>query len=302
VATLPSSVRVFAPAKINLFLHVTHKRSDGFHDLQSLAAFAAAGDILAIESGSGFALETEGPFADGLAGEKDNLVLRAASALAGHLGSSHGARFTLTKNLPVASGIGGGSADAAAAMRGLLALWGFDAEKLADLGTLAAGLGSDIPVCLASQTSWMEGRGERLRLLPSLPPTDLVLVNPGVSVATAEVFRRLTIGARQGALAPPDVFRSRDALVSYLATTRNDLEEPALALVPIIGDVLDALSSRGASLARMSGSGATCFGLFESHARAADAAAALKKAEAGWWTCATRFADSRMAQPVIEAA
>jgi 4-diphosphocytidyl-2-C-methyl-D-erythritol kinase len=291
-------VRVFAPAKLNLFLHVTGKRSDGFHDLQSLVAFADIGDELALERSGEFSLDLEGPFAAGLAAEPDNLVLRAARALAAAAGSDAGARFKLTKNLPVASGIGGGSADAAAALRGLRALWAAGHIDDESLRMLAAGLGSDIPVCVGSAPAFMEGRGERVTPLPALPETHLVLVNPGVSVPTAQVFRRLVVRSDGATFAPPPAFADFADLVAYLETTRNDLEPPARTIAPEIGKVLDALSASGARFTRMSGSGATCFGLFETAAGAQEGAAALARAEPGWWVEAGRLADADAARPV----
>ena len=296
MATRPEAVRVTAPAKINLFLHVTRKRPDGYHDLQSLVAFADVGDVLTLERGAELSLAVDGPFAQGLAAEADNLVLRAARAIAERRPAIAATRIRLTKNLPVASGIGGGSADAAAALRGLRALYD---ESIAesDLLAIAASLGSDIPVCVASQTAWMEGRGEIVTPLPSLPPAHVVLVNPGLSVSTADVFRRLTVRADEASLTPPAAFASLDALVHYLKTTRNDLEGPALAIAPAIGSVLEALAQQGAVLARMSGSGATCFGFFETAAKAQSAAAAIAKAEPRWWARAGKLADAHAAQP-----
>ncbi|HKD22876.1 MAG TPA: 4-(cytidine 5'-diphospho)-2-C-methyl-D-erythritol kinase [Rhizomicrobium sp.] len=287
-------VRVHAPAKINLFLHVTGKRPDGFHDLQSLVAFADVGDVLLLERRPDFALTIEGPFGEGLESDANNLVLKAARALAPQLTGA--ARFRLVKNLPVASGIGGGSADAAAALRGLLALESRDFAGEADLVVLAATLGSDIPVCLASRAAWMEGRGERVTELPVLPPAHMVLVNPGVSVSTAEVFRRL-VRRDETRLSPPPAFASLDALVDYLKETRNDLEAPALAIAPVIGRVLQALTREGAAFTRMSGSGATCFGLFESAESANAAANAIAGAEPSWWARAAAFAPPEFAYP-----
>jgi 4-diphosphocytidyl-2-C-methyl-D-erythritol kinase len=296
VATRPEQLRVAAPAKINLFLHVTRKRSDGYHDLQSLVAFTDIGDVLTLERGPEFSLAIDGPFAQGLAAEADNLVLRAARALAERHPAIAATHIRLTKNLPVASGIGGGSADAAAVLRGLLVLYG---ESFAEdeLLAIAASLGSDIPVCVASQTAWMEGRGEIVTPLPPLPPAHIVLVNPGVSVATAEVFRRLIIRAGEAALAQPTAFASLDALIRYLKTIRNDLEAPALAIAPAIGSVLEALAQQRAAFTRMSGSGATCFAIFETAAKAQSAAAAIAKAEPHWWVRAGKFTDAQDALP-----
>jgi 4-diphosphocytidyl-2-C-methyl-D-erythritol kinase len=295
VAIRPDALRVAAPAKINLNLHVTRKRPDGYHDLQSLVAFADVGDVLVLERSAEFSLVIDGPFAGGLAGDADNLILKAARALAPRLSTA--AQFRLTKNLPVASGIGGGSADAAAAFRGLLALDGKDFAAADGLGALAATLGSDIPVCLDSATAWMEGRGEMVTRLPALPATHIVLVNPGVSVATADVFRRLVIREGEAVLAPPPAFRSMQDLVGYLRTTRNDLEAPALAVAPVIGTALAALERSGALFVRMSGSGATCFGLFENATDAQSAAFAIGKAQPAWWSRAGQLAAPEFAIP-----
>jgi 4-diphosphocytidyl-2-C-methyl-D-erythritol kinase len=281
VAIRPDGVRVFAPAKINLFLHVIGRRADGFHDLQSLVAFADIGDVLHAARDDALSLTIEGPFADGLAAEADNLVLRAARAAGARLGVTGGARFRLTKNLPVASGIGGGSADAAAALRAMLALHGDIAH--AELLDIAAFLGSDIPVCVASGAALMEGRGERVSALPPLPQTPILLVNPGVSVATADVFRGLA-NKNNPPATMPSPFASFDDLVGFLRTTRNDLEAPARNVAPVIGEVLAALSREGAAFTRMSGSGATCFGLFASPADATHAADAIARAQPGWWS------------------
>ncbi len=258
------SVKVFAPAKINLFLHVGDKRADGYHALESLAVFVDVGDELAIAPAEALSLQVDGPFADGLDGEDDNLVLKAARAL------NATARIVLTKNLPVASGVGGGSADAAAVLRGLGA-------GRSDLHAIAATLGSDVPVCVDSRAAWMEGRGEILTPA-TVPEMHLVLVNPRLGVSTAAVFRAL--GARSGLGA---------ARSTALEGTRNDLEAPARALQPAIGEVLDAMAaSPGARLARMSGSGATCFGLFDDAEAAARAGKLLSDAHPGWWVRAAR--------------
>jgi 4-diphosphocytidyl-2-C-methyl-D-erythritol kinase len=280
------ALRVFAPAKINLFLHVGGKRADGFHDLESLVAFADVGDALAFSNADGLSLSVEGPFASALGNDGDNLVLRAARALAAHAGISLGARITLTKNLPVASGIGGGSADAAATLRGLAKLWNLSIAQ-ETLHAIAAMLGSDVPVCLDCAPAWMEGRGERVTAVSTLPPVAMVLVNPGVAVATAQVFR--TLEKRHGVgLTPPPQFADARALVRYLETTHNDLEAPALALAPIIGDVLKTLSSLpGVLFSRMSGSGATCFALFAETAAARMVAADLSRRRSDWWVAAT---------------
>jgi len=274
-----SSVRVFAPAKINLFLHVGEKRSDGFHALQSLTVFVHdVGDELVFRAASTLELTITGPHGAHLSADNDNLVLKAARAL--H--ANRGAEIVLTKNLPVASGIGGGSADAAATLRGLMHLWNLNADEV-QLLDIAAALGSDVPVCVKSEPAWMEGRGEILTPAAPMPDMPIVLVNPRVEVQTGKVFAALNM--RRGAgMVLPSGFPDSDALLDFLAQTGNDLEMPARTLAPVIGDVLDALSGMpGARLARMSGSGATCFALFESGEHARYAMRALRNGHPGWW-------------------
>ena len=267
-----------APAKINLFLHVGERRADGFHPLQSLAVFTDMGDALQIEPAPVLSLNIQGPFAKGLEGESDNLVLRAARAL-----SYQGAKLTLTKNLPVASGIGGGSADAAAALRGLNRLWALEKDEAA-LREIAAGLGSDIPVCVLSCASFMEGRGEVLRPVQAMPRVPMLLVNPGVAVPTRDVFAALQSRSGADLALPQGHFADTADLLRFLETTRNDLEEPARRIQPVIGEVLSAMAALpGALLARMSGSGATCFALFPDDDCCVRAAEKLKAAQPGWW-------------------
>jgi 4-diphosphocytidyl-2-C-methyl-D-erythritol kinase len=296
VAIRHSAIRVFAPAKINLLLHVIGRRADGYHDLQSLVAFADIGDTIALDPADDLALSLEGPFGAGLSGEMDNLVLKAARKLADRFGISNGARITLTKELPVASGIGGGSADAAATIRGLLSLWGKHVEESA-LNAIAAEIGSDVPVCLASRAAWMEGRGETLTMLPELPSVGLVLINPGVGIATAEVFGRLKRSDRRLLEIPREPFASLNQLLQYLRATENDLQTPAGEIAPIVGDAIDGLSGAGAAFARMSGSGATCFGLFETVAQAKIAEDRLSAARPQWWVRSGKFANGLVALP-----
>jgi 4-diphosphocytidyl-2-C-methyl-D-erythritol kinase len=282
VASEAEAARVFAPAKINLFLHVGGKRADGYHELESLVVFARAGDGLAFERADELSLTIDGPFAGALSPDPDNLVLKAARTLAALAGVRKGARIALTKNLPVASGIGGGSADAAAALRGLNVLWQMHLPS-EELRTIAAQIGSDVPVCVESKPAWMEGRGEKVTALAGIPEASMVLVNPGVAVSTGKVFAALK--ERRGVGGPlPPTMKSVSGLVAFLRTTANDLEAPARGIAPIIGEVLDALASQpGVMLARMSGSGATCFALFESDAAAHDAAVAIETRHTGWW-------------------
>ena len=266
-----------ALAKVNLYLHVTGRRPGGYHELDSLAVFAAVGDTLLAERAERLTLDIEGPFAAALAGESDNLVLRAARALAGAARVPAHARLTLTKALPVASGIGGGSADAAAALRVLSRLWG-----VAVNAPMAARLGADVPVCLAGRPARMGGVGEVLTAAPRMPVCGIVLLNPGIAVATADVFR-----AREGPFSAPaelpSAWEDAVALSADLARWRNDLEVPAARLCPAIGVALSRLRAQpGCLIARMSGSGATCFALFATAADAAVAAARLKAT--GWWS------------------
>lgn len=280
---LASAGGEFARAKVNLHLHVVGRRADGYHLLDSLAVFPAIGDRLRLaDPEAPLALAVAGPFASALAGEGDNLVLRAARALAEAAGCPARGRLVLDKQLPVASGIGGGSADAAAALRLLARAWGVAVAE-ADLAALALRLGADVPVCLASRAVRMGGIGEVLSPAPRLPPAGMVLVNPGVAVATPAVFR-----ARRGGFSAPAALPAAWAgpadMAAGLARLGNDLEAPAVELAPAIGDVLAALRARpGCLLARMSGSGATCFGLFATSEAAGEAATALREAHPGWW-------------------
>jgi 4-diphosphocytidyl-2-C-methyl-D-erythritol kinase len=265
-------------AKINLALHVRERRPDGYHRIETIFAFAEHGDVLRVEAGEGLSLQIEGLFAGALAGESDNLVLRAALALAGRFSVTKGARLVLDKRLPVASGIGGGSADAAAALRLLTRFWELEARE-GDLLAIARSLGADVPACLLSRTMRGEGKGDELAPWQgtSLAGTPLLLVNPGIGLSTAEVFARWS-GEDRGPL-PDDP-----------AEGRNDLEPPAVALEPLISDVLDALrSGTGVRLARMSGSGATCFALFGSEADRDAAAAHIRATQPGWWLLASRL-------------
>ncbi len=271
----------FAPAKVNLFLHVTGRRADGYHLLDSLAVFPGVGDRLAFDAADDFTLNVRGSFAAGLSAGTDNLVLRAGHALAAAAGVRALGRLTLEKHLPVASGIGGGSADAAAALRLLSRVWGVGINA-ADLHALAFTLGADVPVCLGSRPVRMSGVGEVLTPVPVLPRCGIVLVNPGVAVATSDVFR-----ARAGAFSPPALlagsWRDAAALARDLTAATNDLETPAIALCPVIAGVLAGLRAQpGCLLARMSGSGATCFALCHDAETAEAVASALRRT--GFWS------------------
>jgi 4-diphosphocytidyl-2-C-methyl-D-erythritol kinase len=270
-----------APAKINLFLHVTGRRADGYHLLDSLAVFAEIADRIAFAPSDTLSLDIAGPFAASLVAEPDNLVLRAARVLAAETGIRPKGALCLDKQIPIASGIGGGSADAAAALRLLCRVWRLNPSD-AVLDRIAAGLGADVSVCLRSQPLRMRGVGEILTPAPALPQCGLLLVNPGIPLATVSVFRARSGGlSREAAL--PAGWETAHEMAGWLSGTVNDLEAPAIGLVPAIRDVLHAIAgAQGCLLARMSGSGATCFGLF---ANASDAhAASAELARPGWWS------------------
>jgi len=279
-----------APAKLNLSLHVTGQRADGYHVLDGLIAFAETGDSVTARPADTLALSVGGPFVHALDAEAEaNLVLRAARALADRTGTTAGAALHLDKQLPVAAGLGGGSADAAAALRALVTLWDVDIDDAA-LHALALELGADVPVCLAGRAAFVGGIGEELAPLDGLPPAPLVLVNPGVAVPTPRVFR-----ARSGAFStapprwrmPPSGVRE---LAARLSAQRNDLTTAAETVAPAVGEVLDALrDAPGCLLARMSGSGATCFGVFANTASAQTAAHTLAASRPGWWVRSSRL-------------
>lgn len=277
--SLASELTKPAPAKINLALHVRERMPDGFHRLETIFAFAEDGDRLAVEPAGALSLAIEGPFGEGLSAGRDNLVLRAAEALRQAAGVTGGAALRLEKNLPVASGIGGGSADAAAALRLLARLWGTDVA----LEPIARDLGADMPACLAGRTVRGEGRGDVLAPIEAsrLSGTPLLLVNPGVTMPTGPVFAAWD-GIDRGPLG------GGDPLAAALAG-RNDLEAPAIRLCPAIDDLLAWLHAQaGVVLARMSGSGATCFALFEQQDHLLRAEAAARR---DWpWCLATALA------------
>lgn len=296
-------VTVPAPAKINLCLHVTGRRADGYHTLESLMAFVGLADrITAAPAAAGsFTLDIDGPFAPAIAGaSEDNLVLRAARALAGAAGTDRGAALRLTKVIPVAAGLGGGSSDAAAALLALVRLWGLAdtmATTGAALGRLALSLGADVPVCLAARPARVGGIGEVLAPVAPLPPPSacgVLLVNPAIGVETRAVFAAYDrAGATPGPAmeVPVGPFADAAALAAALHPCRNDLGAAACVIAPDIAHVIAAIgASKGCRLARMSGSGATCFGLFDSADTAALAARAIAAARPEWWTWSGGFA------------
>ncbi len=270
-----------AYAKINLALHLRRRRADGYHDLETLFAFCADGDELTAGAAENLSLTIDGPFGAGLAADDDNLVLRAARALHDAAGIDRGAAIHLDKRLPIASGIGGGSADAAAAIRLLSRLWAIDLPH-ATLHAIAADLGADVPACLVSKSCRGEGKGDTLELLDDggLSGLPVLLVNPRVAVPTGPVFQGWD-GIDRGALS------AGEPLMAALAG-RNDLEPIARTMQPAIAEVMDVLSAMpGKVLARMSGSGATCFALFETLDQRDAVRNIMADRFADWWTFAT---------------
>ncbi len=280
-----------APAKINLTLHVTGRREDGWHSLESLVAFTRFGDIVRLVPetlpGALPSLEMTGPTAASTGAPADNLVLKAVGNLMARVEGLKTGAFHLTKNLPVAAGIGGGSSDAAAALRLVAKLNGLalDDPRLLEA---AAATGADVPVCLVPKARMMQGVGEKLGAVLDLPPLFAVLVNPGIALETAHVFARM--GLARGQKSPfgphPAIPWRTDwaSLLTLLARARNDMEDAAQVLVPVIGDVQAVLrAARGCRLVRMSGSGATCFALFDNRHAASRAARVIRRAHSGWW-------------------
>lgn len=293
--THASHLHEFAPAKVNLSLQIKGHRLDGYHELVSLVAFASVGDELSASEAATLRLEVIGSNSQALKedvpSQDDNILVKAARALQLETGTRKGAKLVLEKNLPVAAGIGGGSADAAAALRLLCALWepNVAPERLAQM---ALQLGADVPVCLGSHATLMSGIGEVLSPKVMLPSMPCVLVNPHVSVPTGKVFARLNapmVGEKDPVICPP-TFSSLENLCAWLEVHPNDLEAPAREIAPVISEVLDLLSQLGTPiLTRMSGSGATCFGLYESQGDAEQAAADMKARQPNWWIAACQL-------------
>jgi len=265
-----------AYAKINLALHVRKRLPNGYHELETIFAFLDQGDLISVQPGEGVTLEIGGPFAQGLS-RTDNLVVQAATRLAELSDVKHGADLHLDKRLPVASGIGGGSADAAATLRLLNRFWGLG-HSVADLAEIAKPLGADVPACVASQTCRGTGIGQDLELISDddLRGCTALLINPLVPVSTADIFAAWD-GVDQGALEGGPV-------ITAARNGRNDLEKPAIAMVPLLADVLRVLEECQPVIARMSGSGATCFALFDRPAEARNAESHCRKAVDGIWT------------------
>jgi 4-diphosphocytidyl-2-C-methyl-D-erythritol kinase len=288
--TPPAVVREYARAKVNLTLHILGKRPDGYHELESLVVFADLCDELSFRPGPVDHLRLRGPFAGAVDGE--NLVFKAKRMAAAWLEREISGDFELEKNIPVAAGLGGGSSDAAATIRILLEAYAASSEPDTLIEKVAA-IGADVPVCLYHRPAWMRGLGEHLAPAGNVAALPAVLVNPGVKLSTAAVFERLAAapyepsGHNNVSLADRDFSTPQKAAAS-LASGRNDLEKPAAALEPAINEVLDALRKQeGCLLARLSGSGPTCFGLFPSEATAGRAASEIVRGRPSWWSVAT---------------
>jgi 4-diphosphocytidyl-2-C-methyl-D-erythritol kinase len=287
---LPSPLSIFAPAKINLYLHVTGRQENGYHLLDSLAVFADIGDRITIEPSYDFAFQVSGPYAPAFtAQDRDatrssgNLVVRAAWALADQMDKELSFRITLTKNLPLAAGIGGGSSDAAAVLWGLMNLWNIPMASSPWLPDLMRGIGADVPACLRCLPVRMTGIGDILDPIANLPEIPVVLVNPGRHCATPDVFRKFMGPMRMANPLPASLASPKD-LIDFLKAQDNDLTPAACEIVPEIGETISLLSvQQGCALARMSGSGATVFGLFDTMDDAEYAIAAIANARPGWW-------------------
>ncbi|MDC0196661.1 4-(cytidine 5'-diphospho)-2-C-methyl-D-erythritol kinase [Gammaproteobacteria bacterium] len=280
----PSSKKIsfFAPAKINLYLHITAKRNDGYHLIESLVVFADCGDKVSVAPSDKLKLTIEGPFSEDLTSNQDNLVIKAAVLLAKFAGIKPKANIVLTKELPVASGIGGGSADAAATLHALTELWGISISSK-NLHILAKQLGSDVPVCLTAGTSIITGIGENIMPVTKLPKLWAILVNPRIPVSTAEVFANYH---NEFSIPQPFTANSQSAqeLASSLSKYRNDLTSAALRVAPKIKDVLSAVeATQNQLLTRLSGSGATCFALFKTKSAAISATKSLRAQYPVWW-------------------
>jgi 4-diphosphocytidyl-2-C-methyl-D-erythritol kinase len=285
-----------APAKVNLTLKVLGRRPDGYHELESLVAFADVGDRIILEPAAGPRLETTGPFAAAIEGE--NLVATALARLERIEPRLTLGRVTLEKSLPVAAGLGGGSADAAAVLRAVRKANPRFSEAL-DWRAIAARLGADVTVCLASRPAFIWGIGEKVRLVDGLPRLPAVLVNPRRPLLTAATFRELRAGPASMRSKPPVIpgpFATVEDLIAHLGRQGNDLERPAMQLLPAIADIMAALIARsGCLLARLSGSGPTCYGLFDAGEAASEAAAVIADAQPDWWVRATELGSPSLA-------
>lgn len=289
MSNAPASLKIFAPAKINLYLHVTGRRDDGYHTLDSLVGFADIGDLLVLSPATALSFEITGPFAAAFSEsetratpDSSNLVIKAIWGLAELIDQPPAFHIVLEKNLPMGAGLGGGSADAAAILRLLCRYWNVP-DTLAGLGSLMLSLGADMPVCFAGNATHVRGIGEQLAPGPALPETPVVLIHPGKACNTGEIFLRFQGPFGEPVTLPgqiPDI----DTLCDFLAHTENMLSAAAIKTVPAIQDVLNALGAQGGCrIARMSGSGSACFGIFESDSAARQAVEQLSRENPDWW-------------------
>ena len=279
-------LRVFAPAKINMHLHVTGKRPDGYHLLDSLVVFANIGDELSFESSEKFEFQVEGEFASVLQNIADNSVTRAAKGLAEKLKRDPNVRITLQKNLPAGAGIGGGSSDAAACLKGLCKFW----TVTPPLESLALSIGSDVPICLSQHPSLMRGIGDVLLPAPELPELSAVFIWPCKPASTPEVYKNLKLQKSSEEFLFSPAYKTPNDLISDLEQTRNDLEPPAIELFPVIREARSALKQNSdCKFARMSGSGSTVFGIFETDEKAASAAETIRQDHPDWWIRSCRL-------------
>lgn len=287
-ASEPDRADALAPAKINLALHITGQRADGYHLIDTLCVFSDFGDRLSVEAAETDSFSLDGPFAAALAGPGDNLVTRARDALRDAFGQEacRPVAMELQKNLPVAAGIGGGSSDAAAALASLAELWRLPRDDRR-MAKIAVSLGADVAMCGLARPLIATGIGEELEPVGGFPALALVLVNPGVALPTGEIFNALA-SKENSAMEPLPADRSLASLTDWLSANRNDLQAPAMARAPAIGEAIAALNGAGARFSRMSGSGATCFGLFDSDAAADRAAQTIANRAPGWFVRAVR--------------
>lgn len=274
-----------APAKVNLALHVTGRRADGYHELESLVVFTRFGDRISVATDHRDSIALSGRFAGAVPNDGGNLVARARDLLRAARRRDGRVSIALEKNLPVASGIGGGSSDAAATLLALDSLWGAGDQD--SIFRIAEELGADVPMCLAARPLLARGIGHDIKPVMRFPALAMVLVNPGVAVSTPDIFRALASPENPPLPALPEC-PDFGAVLSWLGATRNDLQVAATSVAPVIGTVLDALARSGSALVRMSGSGATCFGIFETEDAASRAAAAINKQQPSWFVVSTR--------------
>lgn len=290
---MADTVIVAAAAKVNLALHIVGRRDDGFHLLESLIGFTEIIDHITLTASDDISLDVSGPEQKALADTDDNLVIRAACLVKDHVSGTGGVHVALAKHIPVAAGLGGGSADAAATVQGCETLWNITSTVPIEDATLAARLGADVPVCRFGRSAWVSGIGERVSPAPSWPDLWMILVNPGIPVATTKVFQ-----AFSGQFTKPEIQNgtgptwslSVGDFIDYLASRENSLTDAALSIAPVIAEVLAVLSAApDCLLTRMSGSGPTCFGLFDSETKAQNAAKTIDEKKSEWWVRATRL-------------